>query len=180
MWWFGRGVAVFLFCLCVVAVGLQYNAALICSEPEGGGAGSALALQLCRHYACVDVGGPGFTHAAALDALRSAAYVVTLVSPRLLADPWCLHLVDFVERTRGISYNTKFECYPLMGRHLSQGDVQARCNFPLDVSGAPERERECVCVRERKRARKGPSCRFEQRPLCGSLTHRMPAFFKNT
>jgi len=86
---------------CIKSVGLQYNAALICSEPEGGGAGSALALQLCRHYACVDLCAPGMTHAKVLDAIRSSAYVVTLVSKRLLGDPWCLHLIDFVERTRG-------------------------------------------------------------------------------
>jgi hypothetical protein len=109
----------------VAAVGLQFNAALICSEPEGGGAGSALALQLCRHYACVDLSGPGLTHAQVLAALRASAYVVTVVSPRLLCDPWCLHLVDFVERTRG---TTTFEQAPPRGRG-SQGCLCVRHRY---------------------------------------------------
>jgi len=91
-------------------VGLRYNAAVISSEPEEGGTAAALAAQLCSHYCLVDVSAPGGgCAAAALEAIRSSAYVIIVLSRRLLADPWALHLIDFVERSRGADGPLNFD-----------------------------------------------------------------------
>jgi len=83
------------------AVKLQHNATIISSDPEAGGMGGHIQHQLCRHYSICDASDPTLTMDEVYDALRGSAYIIIVLSVRLLSDPWLLQCIDFVERLRG-------------------------------------------------------------------------------
>lgn len=66
----------------LAAVGLSYNAAILSSEPEIGGASGSLQLQLCRHYNVFDTSDLGHSMESHLEALRTSAYIVVVLSGR--------------------------------------------------------------------------------------------------